>query len=251
MKRLINRLGMVLLGIGGGIFLLGCKTGNPFRLTTAQEIEIGNQTARELERQHGLVQRGANVGRVSELGQRLVVHCERPQLPYQFKVLNTDDVNALAVPGGHIYVTRGLLEKAQPDNDKLAGVIGHEIAHVARRHSAKMIEKSSQLSLLIAILTSKSSENTQLFAQLAQNFYLQDYSRQEEYEADWYGIGYAYRAGYDPRGLKRFFETLHKLQEGREPQGIEVYFSSHPQTSERIKRAEKRAQELQQGSSRS
>lgn len=238
---------LVLVGIGGGVFMAGCKASNPFRLTTAQEIEIGNQTAQELEREHGLVLRGTEVARVSQLGQRLMVHCERPNLPYQFKVLATDEVNALAVPGGHVYVTRGLLEKTQPDEAELAGVIGHEIAHVARRHSAKMIEKSSQLSLLVAILAGQSGKDTQLFAQLAQNFYLQSYSREEEHEADWYGIGYAYRAGYDPRGLKRFFEKLQKLQGGQEPRGLEVYFSSHPQTSQRIKRAEKRAEELERG----
>jgi len=239
---------MILIGIGGGALMGGCKVGNPFRLTTAQEIEIGNQTAQELEREHGLVLRGTEAARVSALGQRLIVHCERPTLPYQFKVLDTEEVNALAVPGGHVYVTRGLLEKTRPDEAELAGVIGHEIAHVARRHSAKMIEKSSQLSLLMAILAGQSGKDTQVFAQLAQDFYLQHYSREEESEADWYGIGYAYRAGYDPRGLKRFFEKLQKLQGGQEPKGLEVYFSSHPQTSQRIKRAEKRAEELERGS---
>jgi predicted Zn-dependent protease len=192
------------------------------------------------------VQRGSDVARVRSIGQRLVPYCGRTDLPYQFNVLNTDDVNALAVPGGHVYVTRGLLDQARPDDHELAGVIGHEIAHVSRRHSAKMIEKSSKTSVLVAILTHQSGEDAQAVAQLAQNLYLQSYSREEESEADWHGIGYAYQAGYDPRGLKRFFEELHRLQGGKEPRGVEVYLSSHPQTTDRIRQAEKRAAELEQ-----
>jgi len=212
MKRFMKWLGGALLGISVGLWAFGCKTPNPFRLTTEQEIEIGNQAAQELETQYGVVGRGADVARVRNLGQRLIPYCERPDLPYQFKILGTDEVNALAVPGGHVYVTRGLLAQAQPDDAELAGVMAHEIAHVARGHSAKMIEKSSQVSVLLEILTRKSSESTQAIGQLAQNLYLQSYSRDEESEADWYGIGYAYHAGKDPRGLKRFFEELQRLQ---------------------------------------
>ena len=225
----------------------GCKTKDLFRLTTQQEIEIGQETARELERQYGLVGRGREVTRVRNIGQRLIRYCDRPDLPYRFNILDTEDVNALAVPGGHVYVTRGLLAQASPDDGELAGVVGHEIAHVALRHSVKMIEKSSKVSVLVALLTQKSAESTQAVAQLAQNLYLQDYSRKEESEADWYGIDYAYQAGYDPYGLKRFFEELHRLQGGQEPRGIEVYLSSHPQTTTRIRKAEQRAEELQRG----
>jgi len=250
MKQLMKWFGGALLGISVGLLVFGCKTTNPFSLTTEQEIEIGNQTALELEKQYGVVGQRADLTRVRNLGKQLIKYCERPELPYQFKILATDEVNALAVPGGHVYVTRGLLAQAKPDDDELAGVLAHEIAHVARGHSAKMIEKSSQVSILLEILTHKSGKSTQALGQLAQNLYLQSYSRDEESEADWYGIGYAYHAGKDPRGLKRFFEELQRLQGGQQPRGVEVYFSSHPQTSDRIKRAEKRAAALLQSKSR-
>jgi hypothetical protein len=109
------------------------------QLTEEEEIEIGRQAGKELEDEYGLSDNPEYIQRVTQVSQQIVPFCDRPHLPYTFQVLDEEEINGFAMPGGGVYLTEGLLEFVQSD-DELAGVIGHEIAHIAKRHGAQRIE---------------------------------------------------------------------------------------------------------------
>lgn len=177
---------------------------------------------------------------VDRVGQRLAQVSDRPTVDYDFTVLDNDLVNAFAVPGGFVFITRGLLEKVTSEPE-LAMVIGHEISHVAAMHGVQMIQKSmGQNALTIlgsigAMLTVGPEamlmvKNT---ADLFSSLYLLGYSRDKELEADNLGLQYLLRAGYDPRGSLDFFKKLDAMHP-EEIKGWDLYFRSHPTTKERI-----------------
>ena len=134
-------------------FVLGLQTSAEASLISKnQEISMGKDVAAQLEAKYGVVQDDDLQARVDNIGQRLVAVCDRQDLTYSFKVLNSDEVNAMAVPGGFIYVFKGLLDY-MPSDDELAGVLGHEVGHIVKRHSVKQVEKQMALTLLTIILT--------------------------------------------------------------------------------------------------
>ncbi|MDR5704349.1 MAG: M48 family metalloprotease, partial [Armatimonadota bacterium] len=120
-------------------------------ISTQQEINIGRQVARQLEEKYGLYRDPDIHSRVVAIGERLAAVSDRPGLPYSFKILNTSEVNAVAAPGGFIYLTRGMVFFVRSD-DELAFVLAHEVAHAARRHGAQMIERNFAWSLGLFIL---------------------------------------------------------------------------------------------------
>src|SRR5574344_1474302 len=122
-----------------------------------EEVNMGKEVAVQLENQYGVVQNPELQDRVNRIGQSLVAHCDRKDLEYSFKVLNTDDVNALSVPGGYIYVFKGLVD-FMPSDDELAGVLGHEIGHVVKRHTVHQMEKQMALSVLGIIAAAASGD---------------------------------------------------------------------------------------------
>lgn len=152
--------------------------------------------------------------------------CDRKNLTYTFKVLNTDEINALAVPGGFIYLYKGLVDY-MPSDEELAGVIGHEIGHIVKRHTVRRIEKNLGISLLFNIFF---KNRGQVLQNLVFNAIMADYSRDDEREADELGFTYTNRAGYNPYSM---LLTLHKLKEkeGRASYGL---FSTHPDSDSRI-----------------
>jgi predicted Zn-dependent protease len=177
---------------------------------------------------------------VGQIGRRIVPYTDRNDLPYTFIVLDTSEVNASAVPG-YVFVNRGLIDFVNQDQDQLASVIAHEIAHNARRHAAIQVEQQLGASLAIQLLSSgKQIQVADLIASLA----LLGYGRSMELDADHYGMIYMNRAGYDPRGTIEFFQKLEQY-EGKQPGGLSVYFRTHPPTSERIRRAQQELQQLQ------
>jgi predicted Zn-dependent protease len=169
------------------------------------------------------------------MGRRIAARSSRPGLKWQFKVLETKEVNALSVPG-YVYVNRGLIDFVGSDNHALASVIAHEVAHTAAKHARKAAEKQLTYSLAIQLLSKKG--DARKLGGIAANLALLGYSRGDENEADRLGVRYMTAAGYDPNGMLRFFRKL-KAREGKDPGGLTAYFRSHPPTSDRIGRVEK------------
>jgi len=221
------------------IFLLICSF---FQLPTAhagmigkqEEINMGKEVATKLEAQYGVVHDDDLQERVERIGQSLVKQCSRQDLPYTFKVLNTSDVNALSLPGGFVYVFKGLVD-FMPSDDELAGVLGHEIGHVVKRHSVHQIEKQLALSLLTILVGAASGDPGAgiMLATTASQVLMAGYSRADEREADEQGFLLTNKAGYNPYSI---YVTMCKLNDLSKEQGNPGYgvFSSHPEPEVRM-----------------
>ncbi len=194
---------------------------------------------------------------VSQIGQDLVRHTEYPNLRFTFTVLNTPTVNAFAIPGGYVYLTRGLLALASNEAE-MAGVIGHEIGHVIARHGA---ERQTQGLLTqigaAAVAVATGSPDLANAANVGGQAYLQSYSRDQELEADTLGVAYMAASGYNPNAMASFLATMgdySRLQAemaGRNPDSVDQFdfMASHPRTTERVQRAiAEAAGESQEGS---
>jgi Zn-dependent protease with chaperone function len=204
-----------------------------------QEIKMGMGYAAEVEKQVPILRDQYVENYINDLGTRIARASRRPGIEYHFNVVNTADVNAFAVPGGFVYVNRGLLEKADNESE-VAGVLAHEIGHVVGRHSTRQLSK--QL-LTVGILTAASvaaGVKSDTAAQLIQQgggafafFTFMKYSRNMEREADLLGAHALYEAGYDPNSMLTFFEKLRQIS-GHDPGKFETFLSTHPSPAERI-----------------
>lgn len=212
----------------------GCKNTN--LLSKDEEIRIGREGAAEVEKAYPVSTNPSDVQLVESIGQRIVATNGLAGWPFTFKVLETRDVNAVSLPGGPIYVFRGLIDMTDGDIDELAGVIAHEIAHVEHRHVAKAYSKSVLTDLLIIFGTSGTATTA---ADVANIFMQARFSRDAEYEADRYAIRYAYKAGYDPNGLVRFFQKLRRLERQGRGDIISNNLRTHPLTEARMEAAER------------
>ena len=174
---------------------------------------------------------------VDSLGQALVKGSALSQFQYHFKVVDAPEVNAFALPGGFLYVNKGLIEAANTEAE-LVGVIGHEIGHVVGHHGARQISKQYGLAVLIEAIAggSESSLGREIagqFASFGAGLTLLKYGRLAEQEADAFAVGCVVKAGMDPEGVAKFFEMLMMLHK-REAKGVEVWFTTHPPTQDRI-----------------
>ncbi|MGH7649341.1 MAG: M48 family metallopeptidase, partial [Gemmatimonadaceae bacterium] len=173
---------------------------------------------------------------VNTLGDSIAKLSDNRNLEWHFFVVNTKDVNAFALPGGYIYVNRGLIEQADK-MDELAGVLGHEIGHVIHRHSVKLIEKQQGASLGLAvgcILTKVCNDPTTGAAiNVAGTAVFAKFSRQDEQQADESAVTYVTRAGIDPHGLPSMFQKL-LAEEQSDPSAVETWFATHPTEQSRI-----------------
>jgi predicted Zn-dependent protease len=222
----------------------GCNTpsfGN--EVSTQQEMQVGQQAAAQVESQNQVVTDPAVVEPVQQIAARLFPQASklRDDVTYKIKVLQSDQVNAFSLPGGWIYIYTGLLSKVGNDKDALACVIGHEAAHVARKHAAKQISDAYGKEALINLLTQgKYQEASNIALQLD----LLSHSRDDEYEADKYGLKFAREAGYDDKGMLRFFDTLQKVAPGGP---APEWLQTHPVTTNRVKHAEQDIKDLDAG----
>lgn len=202
-----------------------------------QDVEVGRQSAAEIEKMMPVIDRRDVQDYITRLGDRLARETPGPEFPYQFKVVNVADVNAFALPGGFMYIHRGLIEAADSEGE-LAGVMAHEIAHVALRHGTNQVSKAylaqAGLGLLGAFLGG--GGNTGQIVQAVGGFGLNatflKFSRDAEKQADLLGTQILARAGYDPLEMASFFEELREMQ-GRDPGKFETFFSSHPPPADR------------------
>lgn len=222
--------------------LIGPGCSSPLSINQSTEIDIGQQAAADLERQYGVTNDPTGTVRITRIGGRIAGLTTRADLPWSFKILNDNSVNALSLPGGFIYVTRGLMDLNVSDNE-LAGVLGHEVAHVVERHSVKAIQRNMQYSLLSELVLGRSSQGLQTAANLAVQYTLElPHSRGDEYQADEVGTKLAYNAGYPANGLLQF---LTRLQEISGPSRTPAWMSTHPLTQDRITREQQLVAGLQ------
>lgn len=211
--------------------LVGCE--NPLEIDRNTEIEIGRQGAADLEKKYGVVNDPAQLARLNAVGRRLAAVSQEPGFPWTFKIMNQKEVNAVSLPGGFIYATKGMMDYVKTD-DELAGVIGHEIVHVDHHHAKSGIEKAMTQALLVQLITQKSADSVRQAAGLALDLEMSQGYRDKEYEADHYGTLYEYKAGYGNTGLLKLLEYLH-TKEG-DPARITWLLQSHPPLSKRIQR---------------
>jgi|GEM_PF-490149 len=212
-----------------------------------QEIAIGQQSHPEILKQFGVYDEKPELNRlVDRVGKQLASQSERPNLPWTFTVLDSPMVNAMALPGGYIYITRGMLERINSE-DELAGVLGHEIAHVTARHAAQQMSRAqlAQFGMLIGAVVA-GPEVLQQYGQLAElglGLLFQRYSRAQESQADLFGTNYIAKAQFNPIGAERMLMTLMRLDKNPSG-GIDRYFQSHPDPAKRVRDVHARVTEL-------
>ncbi len=202
------------------------------------ELQLGQEIAGIVEHYYRVYHDEKLEAWVDKVGQKLVAQTPRRNLRYIFTILNTDEVNAFATAAGYVYVTKGLLDVMESE-DELAGVLSHEVAHIVRKHAVTQYKRAANISLIgaVGVVLSGGGTAADLLSDFSQSLIMNGYDRKYEREADQLALVYLLKANYDPQD---FLKVLVKLQdlEKSEPSKIQVYFSSHPATSERIKRAE-------------
>lgn len=242
-------LAALVLG-AGTVAAGGCST-NPATgeriftgaLPISQEEQIGEQSHPEILAEFGGAYPDEDLQRyIQSIGDLVAATSERTEVDYTFTVLNSDVVNAFAVPGGYIYITRGLLVLANNEAE-VAGVLAHEVGHIVARHSAQRATQSA-LAGIAAVVLGAATGSSQV-AQIAQTggmAVIQSYSREQEFESDTLGVRYLSRAGYDPAAMSSFLASLnaHSALEAQIAGGNPPEFnimSTHPRTQDRVQRA--------------
>ena len=223
MKRMLAGAALVLAVGGCGV-------------STQQEVQMGQQYAQQINAQLPIVTDPEVNRYINVLGDSIATLTSRGSLDWHFYLVNSSEVNAFAVPGGFVYVNRGIVERA--DNlSQLAGVLGHEIGHVVMRHSVKQMEAAQKANIgvtLACVLTSVCQSGV---AQEAINVggaaLFAKFSREDEAQADSVGIYNVVRAGIDPHGIPQMFEKLLEERK-RAPAGVEAWFATHPTEENRI-----------------
>ncbi len=234
--------GAALLGL-----LASCATNPVTRqsqlmlISQEQELQIGKESSKEIQKEYGYYEDPALNGYVRQVGGKLVAVCQRRDIPYHFQVVDSPVINAFALPGGYIYVTRGILARMNSE-DELAAVLGHELTHVAARHGASELSKAAvaQAGLVaVAIFNPELAQGVGQYAGAALNLAFLGYSRDLEAQADEYGISYLEKAGYNPRGAVKMFLMFQSIEKDS-PSRMERFLMSHPPTAERLAYAQKR-----------
>ena len=213
-----------------GLLALGCE------VSQDEEVQLGRRNAEQVDAQLPLVRDPVATNYVQQLGLSIARTTERSDLEWRFRIIDSREVNAFALPGGFIYVNRGLIERAD-QLDELAGVLGHEIGHVVQRHSVRQMEKQTKTGVAVELgcrLTDLcSSDVARAAIQVGGAALFARYSRQDEAEADSVALGFVIDAGIDPRGIPALFKKLIE-ERRRSPMRIEGFFASHPLEEDRI-----------------
>jgi predicted Zn-dependent protease len=204
-----------------------------------QEVSIGRENAAAINAQLPIVTDPAVNSYIQTLGESIARKTSRADLDWHFYVVNSKEVNAFALPGGFVYVNRGLIEDADR-LDELTGSLGHEIGHVIERHSVKQMETQQKTNVGLAVVCTLTnichSGVAQAAVQVGGNAFFARHSRVDEMQADSEGVVNVTRAGYDPRGIPDLFELLLREREYK-PTAVEGWFASHPLEETRIQHA--------------
>jgi beta-barrel assembly-enhancing protease len=224
--------GFLALGVAVALGISACG------VSQQQEVELGQQESAQIQQQLPLVQDAVINQYVSSLGNQIASKTSRADLQWQFYVVNTDVVNAFALPGGIVYVNRGVLERADR-MDELAGVMAHEIEHVVRRHSVKQMEQMQGANVGVALACSLTNVCNNQAAAAAINVggtaIFAKFSRTDEVQADEGGFHNVINAGINPEGMLSFFQKLlAEEQQSGSSGAASSWFSDHPGTQDRI-----------------
>ncbi len=227
-----------LIGLGTSLGVIDKKTSKVLSTTTQtfkalqpigyqEEKAIGEALAVEVfDKFGGQYKDDALQKYVNLVGQALVQVSDRADIPYYFSIVNTSDPNAFATPGGYVFVSRGLLQMLQSEA-QLAGVLGHEIAHITQKHALKTIERSKSLqgigTLSMTLLDEDPGKFNQLISEVSNTLFTKGLDKNLEHDADRLGMEYAYRLGYNPKGLIDFIRILGGTKSHRS-----IFFSTHP-----------------------
>jgi predicted Zn-dependent protease len=209
-----------------------------------KEIALGKQLAQEVERQAKVIDDPVIAEYVNRIGQNLVRNSDA-KVPFTIKVLDTEEVNAFALPGGFFFVNSGLVLKADTEAE-LAGVMAHEIAHVACRHGTRQATRGQLVniaSIPLIFMGGWTGYAIRQGAGLAIPMGFLTFSRGFEREADFFGLQYLYKAGYDPTSFVDFFEKMQTLEK-KKPGTLSKVFSTHPMTDDRIKASQGEIQKI-------
>jgi predicted Zn-dependent protease len=240
-------------GLSSAALLTGCAA-NPVS-GEKQLILLSEKSEIAIDKEHSPHQFSTDYGvsgdaelnaYLDDLGKSMAAKSHRPQMPYSFRAVNAAHVNAYAFPGGTIAATRGILVKMD-DEAELAGLMGHEIAHVNWRHTAQRMSTQTLIGLALAGVTGYAQSRDPLAGQITSvlggvgaGALLAGYSRSDEREADDTGMEYMVRSGYDPRGMVGLMEMLNGMHD-REPSALDLMFATHPMSSERLATARESA----------
>jgi predicted Zn-dependent protease len=208
------------------------------------DVKIGQEADPEILKRFGYYDGPELQAYVAQVGSRLLVHSDT-RFNFQFKVVDHPSINAMALPGGFVYVTRGILGEMN-EEAQLAGILGHEITHVNSRHSAKLLTKAfgAQLATILGIGAAAASGSGSAATGIAMvskhvgTYLLLGYGRDFELEADEVGLRYAHRAGYDPRSMVSFLRILRRKEIMRGQSSYHGFEATHPDTAQRIAKAD-------------
>lgn len=211
-------------------FLAGCE------ISDEREIAFGRANAAQIDARLPLVGDTAVTRYVQSLGMQIASRTSRADLPWRFEVVNSQEINAFALPGGFIYVNRGLIERSER-MDELAGALGHEIGHVVRRHSVEQLKRSGGarigIALLCAVTDVCGSRTARVAIDMGGAVWLSHYSRAAEAEADSEAVANSTRADIDPEGIPALFRILLAARR-QQPGLVQSFFASHPLEEDRI-----------------
>jgi predicted Zn-dependent protease len=213
-------------------------------VSESDEIRLGRNTDGQIANTYGLYGDTDLGAYIQGLGQTIGKKSHRSHLSFDFKVLDSPVVNAFAVPGGYVYLTRGILSYLNSEAE-LAGVIGHEIGHIAARHSAQQLSKAqlAQLGLGVGSVLSQTFRDYASLAQFGVSVLFLKFSRDHERQADDLGVEYASKAGFDAGQMAHFFITLERLHPSSDQSGLPSWLSTHPDPPDRIRTVERRARQ--------
>ena len=234
------------------IFWVGSCARNPVSgkqelmlLNEIDEIKLGGETDAQVAQEYGVYKDAELTAYLSKICQRMGKLSHRPNLSFQCKLLDVSVVNAFAVPGGYVYLTRGILASLDSEAE-LAGVMGHEIGHITARHSAQQYSRAQLAQLGLIVPEVLGIPGVSALAQLGVGMLFLRFSRDNERQADDLGVEYSSKAGYDATQMATFFETLERMNPGSDQSGLPAWFSTHPSPEDRVGAVRKGAREWRQ-----
>jgi predicted Zn-dependent protease len=253
----------LLPSLGAGVWLSACSTdpvtGRKTLVMMGKEQEIAldrKHSPHQFSEDYGVSQDKGLNDYLAGVGRGLASRSHRPEMPYSFRAVNANYINAYAFPGGSIAATRGILLELE-DEDQLAGLLGHEIGHVNARHFAERQAKGTLVQLVALTAGVVAAEKNPAYGELAHlvgnlggGALLAHYSREDEREADALGLEYMVRTGHNPAGMVDLMELLNR-ESKRKPNALELMFSTHPMSGERLETSKQRlARDYAQAASR-
>ena len=224
------------------VSLSGCSTEynlvtkqeEKYYYSTDKEVQMGQSVNRQIQKEYKFTGDPLQLKRVEDIGKKIAAVSDRKEIDYYFQVLDDDEINAVSLPGGYVYVNSGLIDKVSSD-DELACILAHEVGHIVARHSIKKLQAMQGYSILrVLVAVAPGTGEVGNAADIAFTQFLLGYSREDELLADQLGARYAKLAGYDPHGMISFLEKLQDINR-RMPLTEKNYFRTHPYVSDRIR----------------